>query len=86
MTQTKHTDNGDGPLTIISLKYYRKAFGLTASDVADRAGISLQTVYRIEQGKTDLVKSMSRYMWAIGLKMSVSMEVSPPKPDKAQPS
>lgn len=60
-------------LPLVSLRHYRKAFGLTANDVAKRSGLGIQTVYRVEQGKTDKVKSVSKYMRAVGLKMTIGI-------------
>ena len=66
------------PLTLVSLYHYRKAFGLTAGDIAKRSGLGLNTVYRVEQGKTGKVKSLSAYMRALGLSMNVKIEEEQP--------
>ncbi len=69
----------DDELKLVSLYHYRKAFGLTAGDVAKRSGLGLQTVYRVEQGKTDKVKSLAAYMRAVGLKLEIDIKPKKPK-------
>jgi transcriptional regulator with XRE-family HTH domain len=61
------------PLSLVSLYHYRKAFGLTAEDVAKRSGLGLQTVYRVEKGKTDKIKSLSAYMRVFGAIVDVKI-------------
>jgi transcriptional regulator with XRE-family HTH domain len=59
------------------LRTWRKLRGLTAAEVADRAGLAVTTVQRLENGKGATLENVARVARALGVMDALTTALDP---------
>lgn len=57
------------------LRQRRREYGLSATEIATRSGLSRQVVYRIENMENVTIKSLVAYCEALGLRIAIQVNV-----------